>query len=112
MNLRHGCFSNLVALCDPWRALSVPTCRVLPSLPARPPGQVHTTARREAIRFVFACPDGHLDDVNWNAVVPHRPPACQPAHYLWIGGGAALRFVSIECPNCGGVDQSRHRVRA
>lgn len=59
-------------------------------------------AAREAIRFVMACRDGHLDDVNWHAVVAHQLPNCRPSHYRWVGGGAALRFVQIECPACQG----------
>jgi hypothetical protein len=57
-------------------------------------------AGREAIRFVLACPAGHLDDVPWNRLV-HGPAAtCQPNHYVWRGGGRALRFVRLECPTC------------
>jgi hypothetical protein len=58
-------------------------------------------AGREAIRFVLACPAGHLDEVPWNRVVHNSPSACQPNHYVWRGGGRALRFVSITCPDCG-----------
>jgi Domain of unknown function (DUF1998) len=57
-------------------------------------------AGREAIRFVIACRAGHLDDVPWQRLV-HGPGArCQPGYYIWRGGGRALRFVTIECPDC------------
>jgi hypothetical protein len=57
-------------------------------------------ATREAIRFVLACTRGHLDDVPWPNIIRHRFPNCSPSHLLWVGGGAALRFVEIRCPDC------------
>lgn len=59
-------------------------------------------SRREAIRFVLACPEGHLSDVNWTGLMKHEHPSCSPSHLLWIGGGGALRNVYIQCPDCGG----------
>ncbi|WP_409346930.1 DrmB family protein [Paenibacillus sp. MBLB4367] len=59
-------------------------------------------SRREAIRFVMACPNGHLDDVNWSRLVKHKRPQCYPDYLLWIGGGGALKNVKILCPNCKG----------
>jgi MrfA Zn-binding domain len=57
-------------------------------------------AGREAIRFVLACPAGHLDDVPWHRLVHGSGSNCQPNHYVWRGGGRALRFVTVECPDC------------
>ena len=48
-------------------------------------------AGREAIRFVLACPAGHLDDVPWHRLVHGSGSNCQPNHYVWRGGGRALR---------------------
>lgn len=61
-------------------------------------------AGREAIRFVRACPAGHLDDVDWHFVV-HNGPRCQGQrdYYFWIGGGSSLRNVNIRCPQCSAV---------
>ncbi|MDR9749294.1 DUF1998 domain-containing protein [Paenibacillus taichungensis] len=59
-------------------------------------------SRREAIRFVLACPNGHLDDVNWVKLVRHKKSSCSPKYLLWKGGGGALKNVSIACPDCGG----------
>lgn len=59
-------------------------------------------ARREAIRFVMACPKGHLDDVDWRALVRHKQPGCRPSYLIWRGGGGALKNVDIVCPKCGG----------
>ena len=56
-------------------------------------------AGREAIRFVLACENGHLDEVNWHGMV-HPHGRCGTRHYLWHGGGRALRLVRIECPRC------------
>jgi hypothetical protein len=54
-----------------------------------------------AIRFVQACSDGHLDDVNWWFIVHPTGGTCRPTFYRWHGGGRALRHVTIECPDCG-----------
>jgi hypothetical protein len=59
-------------------------------------------SRQEAIRFVMACPSGHLDDVHWPGLVHHRMPGCAPSILHWEGGGGALRNVVITCPDCGG----------
>lgn len=56
--------------------------------------------RRQAIRFVRACPAGHLDDVDWPRLMRHRGQ-CRPTHLRWNGGGGALRLIDIVCPNCG-----------
>jgi hypothetical protein len=56
--------------------------------------------RRESIRFVQACPAGHMDDVRWYSLINHN---CRPTHLLWVGGGAALRNITIRCPDCGAV---------
>ena len=59
-------------------------------------------AKRQAIRFIKACPVGHLDDVSWDRIIPHNSPDCRPGHLVWRGSGAALRHVQIVCPACGG----------
>lgn len=58
-------------------------------------------ARREAIRFVRACPAGHLDDVDWTGIIDHQRDGCRPGHLLWVGSGS-LRNIEIRCPDCGG----------
>jgi hypothetical protein len=57
-------------------------------------------AGREAIRFVMACRAGHLDDVPWHRLVHGPGSTCQSRYYIWRGGGRALRFVTLECPDC------------
>lgn len=56
--------------------------------------------RRQAIRFVLACPAGHLDDVDWVGIIPHRRRDCAPPFLYWQGGGGGLRNIEIVCPNC------------
>ncbi|PTQ51171.1 MAG: hypothetical protein HSCHL_1388 [Hydrogenibacillus schlegelii] len=64
------------------------------------------TGGREAIRFVTACPRGHLDEVNWFAAV-HGGSECRgtrgddPYYLEWITRGGALSETIIRCPGCG-----------
>lgn len=67
--------------------------------PQCPPAQ-RTVAGAAAIRFVLACPAGHLDEVNWGRIVHPAGGTCRPDHFIWRGGGRALRHVMIECPGC------------
>ncbi|MHA1409536.1 MAG: DrmB family protein [Candidatus Odinarchaeia archaeon] len=58
-----------------------------------------------AIRFVVACPAGHLDEVPWSYLV-HRNNGgkCRegrnPDYFYWKGGGGSLSNIRIQCPNC------------
>jgi len=59
------------------------------------------TQRQKAIRFVSACPKGHMDDVDWFYIV-HMGSHCRHVNwFLWHGGGGSLSQVEIECPECG-----------
>ena len=60
------------------------------------------TVRRQAIRFVMACPEGHLDDVSWVYIIPHKKDNCRPTYIKWEGSGSALRNITLVCPECGG----------
>lgn len=57
-------------------------------------------ASREKIRFVRACPDGHLDDVDWVRLIRHSRADCNPPYLLWLGGASALRYIELQCPIC------------
>ncbi len=61
----------------------------------------HSTRIRgiEAIRFIMACSQGHMDDVNWNYLV-HKNSNCNSTWFKWHGGGGSLSNVEIECPIC------------
>lgn len=56
--------------------------------------------RREAIRFVLACPAGHLDDVDWHRLVHGGNPPHRPEYYYWKSGGTGLSDIRIVCPVC------------
>lgn len=62
-------------------------------------GEAWAQANRQAIRFVRACPAGHLDEVDWMYLV-HNGISCSATYLLWRGGGGALRNINIECPVC------------
>ena len=57
--------------------------------------------RKEAIRFVRACKDGHMDDIDWHHIV-HRQSKneCSTRAYRWRAEGGSLRNVTIVC-ECG-----------
>jgi len=76
--------------------LACPLCNPLPNT-----AQAWRRANRQAIRFVRACPEGHLDDVDWNGIVQHQRMHNPPRFLRWQGGGS-LRNVNIVCPDCGG----------
>ncbi|PZA07480.1 DUF1998 domain-containing protein [Meiothermus sp. Pnk-1] len=59
--------------------------------------------RIEAIRFVMACPEGHLDEVNWNLLVHSKKPCTEeaaPEYFLWRNQGSSLSATLIRCPRC------------
>jgi hypothetical protein len=57
---------------------------------------------REAIRFIKACPAGHMDEVDWYVLAHGRSHTCQQQSWFrWFGGGGALANIEIECPACG-----------
>jgi hypothetical protein len=58
------------------------------------------TTDSSVVRFVAACADGHLDDVNWHYAV-HKNNNCRPQFYNWITSGSSLANIEIECPDCG-----------
>jgi hypothetical protein len=58
--------------------------------------------RNEPIRFIVACPEGHMNDVNWHNLC-HRNVKNGCPHstwFRWYGGGGALSEIEIECPQC------------
>jgi hypothetical protein len=56
--------------------------------------------RSQAIRFIMACRAGHLDDVNWPALIHGSRQCTHNRWFKWIGGGGALRELRVECPQC------------
>jgi hypothetical protein len=56
----------------------------------------------EPIRFIAACIDGHIDDIDWYHLVHSRASNqnCQHTQWFrWYGGGGALSAVDVECPS-------------
>jgi hypothetical protein len=52
-----------------------------------------------AIRFVLACPNGHLQDLDWAWVV-HRGQKCDNMVFDWIEEGNSLADIFIQCTKC------------
>lgn len=50
------------------------------------------------VRFVAACPEGHLDEVNWNWAV-HKGEKCGTYYFNWKAKGSSLADIIIECAN-------------
>ena len=64
----------------------------------------HRADDSSAVRFVAACVNGHLDEVNWDYAVHHDrncDQSCRPAYYYWKTGGSSLSDIVVECPQCG-----------
>lgn len=55
------------------------------------------------MRFVTACPCGHLDDVPWDYWAHSRQSKCGDPKlaFLTTPGGSGLEFVYVKCRNCG-----------
>jgi hypothetical protein len=59
-------------------------------------------ARQDAVRFVLACRNGHLDEVPWRDLISeHRTTACPGRCYSWTGAGGGLKNVELTCLDCG-----------
>lgn len=58
-------------------------------------------AQHEAIRFVRACPRGHLDDVDWKDIVHRKNRSCAGFLFDWIETGSTLRDITLKCRQCG-----------
>lgn len=60
----------------------------------------------EVMRFVRACPRGHVDDLNWYFEIhgeyfsKRKPGVCpEQEYYEYVDAGSELQFVKIRCPN-------------
>lgn len=52
------------------------------------------------VRFVLACPNGHLDEIDWHYAVHGSDNSCKPKYYLWEDGGRDFSDIKITCPDC------------
>lgn len=57
--------------------------------------------RLTGIRFVIACTEGHLNDVDWQALVPRNNQDCRHEYFEWIGEGQTARELRVNCRRCG-----------
>lgn len=56
--------------------------------------------QKNSVRFVCACPDGHLDEVNWKLAVHKGKSSCDVDYLYWNAGGSSLSSIKIKCPKC------------
>ncbi|MEM3080947.1 MAG: DUF1998 domain-containing protein [Candidatus Caldarchaeum sp.] len=55
----------------------------------------------EPVRFIVACPKGHMDDADWYAIIHGDSTTCPHRNWFWwSGGGGALSRIELECPQC------------
>jgi hypothetical protein len=66
----------------------------------------------ETIRFVRACPDGHMDDIDWWDFIHNGEPCTHTSWFQWHGGGGSLAGIRLECPTCKAVSVSLGRAYA
>ena len=53
------------------------------------------------VRFVRACPNGHLDEVNWKREIHGENSKCRGSKfYYWIVKGSSLSDIIVKCPEC------------
>lgn len=52
------------------------------------------------VRFVLACSNGHLDEINWDYAVHGLNKSCTPEYYLWNDTGRTFSDIKISCPDC------------
>lgn len=60
----------------------------------------NTSAKSSAVRFVAACPNGHLDDIKWDYMVHNGQNSCECKYYEWVSSGSSLSSIIIRCPEC------------
>ena len=63
--------------------------------------QEHKIRNKEAVRFIMACPDGHLDEFSWHYFIHNGRRDCKNQKWFkWIGGGSSLSNIYLSCPEC------------
>ena len=59
----------------------------------------HQPITTNAIRFIRACPKGHMDDVEWSRII-HQNSRCRELYYEWVVLGTELRTILLRCTKC------------
>ncbi|WP_373840045.1 DrmB family protein [Methanospirillum sp.] len=52
------------------------------------------------VRFIRACPNGHMDDINWEYEVHKGHSKCSSKWFNWIAKGSSAADIEIVCPLC------------
>ena len=64
--------------------------------------RLYRQGRKQAIRFILACPKGHIGDIPWSYEVHGNSSRCtHDGWFKWIRKGPSLSDVIIKCPKCG-----------
>ncbi len=68
-----------------------------------------------SIRFVMACPDGHLDDINWHIALHDRHRLCKKKNheeeiYEWEAYSTNLGSINIRCPYCNDISKTMKEI--
>lgn len=67
--------------------------------------RLESKKNKYAVRFLRACSNGHLDDLDWNYLVhsqrgqPYQEQ-CRSNYFRWLGSGSSLAAITIQCPAC------------
>jgi hypothetical protein len=62
---------------------------------------------QQAVRFIAACPEGHLDDFDWHYFIHDGKKQCNNhAWFIWSGGGSSLSNIFLTCSVCGSRSKS------
>ena len=55
---------------------------------------------KQAVRYVMACPNGHLDEINWDYLV-HGKVENHSDYFIYKNPSGGIKDIEIECPKCG-----------
>jgi len=61
-------------------------------------------SNQQAIRFVQACRNGHMDEIDWAYVIHRRRNAHdpEPSHYFYNPGNGTVPSITVTCSACNG----------
>ena len=70
-----------------------------------------TSKNRQAVRFIVACPEGHMDDFDWYYFIHNGKKQCNNhTSFRWIGGGSSLSNIFLDCPECNSKSKSMEQA--
>lgn len=70
-----------------------------------------TSKNRQAVRFIVACPEGHLDDFDWHYFIHNGKKQCNNhTWFKWTGGGSSLSNIFLDCPECNSKSKSMEQA--